>query len=259
MSGDFAVSKPAGLPCPNLLADHRCGIHVHLRDRGFPGCTAFDCFGAGQRVVQVTFAGRDRRDDPGTAADMFAVFGVMRQLHELLWYLAEAASRPETTAVHAEADRLRSDVGRAASGDAASLLVLDVETLRRAVVPVLRRAGDLVRSATSPKNAADADGPRAGNTDLAGADLAGADLRAANLRGSDLRGACLIGADLTGADLAGATLTGADLRHADLAGADLATVAFLTRFQIGAARGNARTRLPAALERPAHWTARRPG
>ena len=58
--------------------------------RGFPGCAAYDCFGAGQQVSLVTFGGRDWRQDPGTATQMFRVFVIMRQLHELLWYLAAA-------------------------------------------------------------------------------------------------------------------------------------------------------------------------
>ena len=67
-SADFALDKPAGQPCPNLGADSRCGIHRDLRQRGFPGCTVFDCFGAGQQVAQVTFGGRDWRAGPGDRA-----------------------------------------------------------------------------------------------------------------------------------------------------------------------------------------------
>jgi len=44
--------KPAGRPCPNLGADFGWGIHDSLRKRGFPGCAVFDCFGAGQQVIQ---------------------------------------------------------------------------------------------------------------------------------------------------------------------------------------------------------------
>jgi len=33
----------------------RCGTHDALREQGFPGCDVFDCFGAGQHVVQVAF------------------------------------------------------------------------------------------------------------------------------------------------------------------------------------------------------------
>ena len=80
-SADFAIDKPAGDPCPNLRADFRCGIHTELRDRGFPGCTVYDCFGAGQQIAQETFGGRDWRTHPELAAAMFASFGVMRELH----------------------------------------------------------------------------------------------------------------------------------------------------------------------------------
>ena len=83
-SADFAIDKAAGEPCPNLCADFRCSIHDWLRPRGFGGCAAFDCLGAGQKIAQVTFGGRDWRADPALAAPMFAAFAVMRQLHELL-------------------------------------------------------------------------------------------------------------------------------------------------------------------------------
>lgn len=82
-SADFAIDKDAGQPCPNLRGDFRCSIHDRLRQRGFPGCAVYDCFGAGQQVTQVTFGGQDWRT-PGVAAQMFAVFTIVRQLHELL-------------------------------------------------------------------------------------------------------------------------------------------------------------------------------
>jgi hypothetical protein len=58
-SSDFAIDKAAGQPCPNLRADFACAIHDRLRQRGFPGCAVYDCFGAGQQVAQVTFNGQD--------------------------------------------------------------------------------------------------------------------------------------------------------------------------------------------------------
>ncbi|MFD1046590.1 helix-turn-helix transcriptional regulator [Kibdelosporangium lantanae] len=94
-SSDFAVDKEIGDPCRNLKDDYRCGIHARLRTSGFTGCTVYDCFGAGQRVSQETFGGTSWRDD---SRAMFDVFPVMRQLHELLWYLTSAlditAARP---------------------------------------------------------------------------------------------------------------------------------------------------------------------
>lgn len=233
-SSDFAITKPAGTPCRNLLADFRCGVHDSLRDRGFPGCAVFDCFGAGQRVAQETFGGRDWRTHPGIAEDMFAVFPAMRVLHELLWYLTEARERAPAA--------LRAEIGTAhADTDALAVRAArEVEEHRARVGSLLRRVSAAVRGA--------------GGADLARADLVGRDLRGRDLRRADLRGACLIGADLRGADLRDADLIGADLRGADLAGADLSTALYLTRFQVNAAKGDAGTRLPAGLTRPAHYS-----
>jgi uncharacterized protein YjbI with pentapeptide repeats len=80
------------------------------------------------------------------------------------------------------------------------------------------------------------------------------DLRGARLRGASLRGAYLIGADLRGADLRTADLLGADLRAADVRGTDLGECLFLTQPQVEAAIGDAATRIPAALNRPAYWS-----
>ncbi|HEU4784906.1 MAG TPA: hypothetical protein VFS83_16330, partial [Ktedonobacterales bacterium] len=54
VSADFAINKRAGKPCPNLHSDFRCGIHTRLREKGFRGCAVYDCFGAGQKVSQLT-------------------------------------------------------------------------------------------------------------------------------------------------------------------------------------------------------------
>src|ERR1035437_383725 len=101
-SADFAISKPAGQACPHLQTDSRCGIHTRLRQRGFVGCTVYDCFGAGQKVCQSTFAGARWRAAPRTAQQMFEVFPIMRDLHELLWYLSEALTLPGARALHGE-------------------------------------------------------------------------------------------------------------------------------------------------------------
>jgi hypothetical protein len=244
-SADFAIDKPAGMPCPNLRADFRCSIHGHLRERGFAGCTTYDCFGAGQQVAQVTFGGRDWRRAPGTATDMFAAFSVMRQLHELLWYLTEAQALPGAEPVRGPVGDALEEVERLTRGDAQALIQLDVATIRGHVSHLLRRASELARQL--------APGPDGPGPDLAGADLIGKDLRSANLRAASLRNASLIGADLRRADLRHADVLGADLRGADLSGADLCAAIFLIQSQADAATGNAATRLPPSLRRPAHW------
>jgi hypothetical protein len=239
-SADFAVDKPAGTPCPNLLTDDRCGVHDELRGRGFPGCVVFDCLGAGQLVTQHTFAGRSWRDDPVTAAGMAAVFPVVRQLTELLWHLTEAGTLSADPAVGAMLQR----VEQLTRAPAAELAAADVGALRRGAGELLGRVSEHVRSDV-PGRA----------RDRRGADLMGAALRGARLRGASLRGAYLIGADLRGADLRRADLLGTDLRGADLRGADLTGAIFLTQPQLTAAVGDTATALPPALARPAHWAA----
>ncbi len=95
-SADFAFNKDRGIPCRHLQADNRCGIHHDLRNKGFRGCTVYECFGAGQRVSRNIYQGKDWRDNPQLAREMFDVFHVMQQIHEMLYYLAEAMSLEAT-------------------------------------------------------------------------------------------------------------------------------------------------------------------
>jgi uncharacterized protein YjbI with pentapeptide repeats len=242
-STDFAIDKPAGQPCPNLRTDFRCAIHDKLRQRGFPGCTVYDCFGAGQHVAQVTFGGRDWRQAPHTAARMFAAFAVMRQLHELLWYLTEALALEAARPLHVELARTLDTIEGLTGLDVGALVDLDVTAHRQVATALLRRASELARAAGAGR-------------DLSGRDLIGKDLTNTDLKGANLRGAFLIGTDLRGADLTLADLTGADLRGANLGGADLSRSLFLTQPQVDAADGDAGTRLPAAITRPANWSRR---
>ncbi|CAM5227130.1 Pentapeptide repeat-containing protein OS=Streptomyces alboniger OX=132473 GN=CP975_08765 PE=4 SV=1 [Streptomyces alboniger] len=241
-STDFAVNKAAGLPCTNLTADFRCGIHRDLRESGFRGCTVYDCFGAGQHVSQHTFEGRDWREDSGTARRMFEVFPVMRQLHELLWYLTDALSRPRTAPITGELRKCLAETERLAAGTPDEVADVDVAAHRQDVNVLLLRTSELVRKGSTGKK-----------KQRRGADLIGARLKAADLKGADLRGAYLIGADLREADLREADLIGADLRDADVRGADLTDALFLTQSQVNAAKGDARTKLPDTLNRPGHW------
>ena len=242
-SADFAIDKPAGYACPNLRDDDRCGIHAELRERGFPGCTVFDCFGAGQQTVQVTFPGRhDLR-----SGEVFEAFGVQRLLHELLWYLAEALALPAAAPLHREVAALRERTERLTAADAEELAAVDTAVLQAEAGALLLSASELARAGIRPRSG----GRR--RADRRNADLVGTDLRRADLRGVSLRGAVLIGADLRGADLHLTDLLGADLRATDLRGADLSGALFLTRRQVAAAHGDAATALPAGLEHPAHW------
>jgi uncharacterized protein YjbI with pentapeptide repeats len=241
-SADFAIDKPAGQPCPHLQPDYRCEIHPRLRQSGFAGCTTYDCFGAGQQLSQHTFGGQSWRQAPEIARLMFAVFPHMRQLHQLLWCLAEALAFPEAHPLYPDLHRAYEDVQRLTHEPPADLLARDLDADCRGPGALLRRASELVRSTVRTMPA-----------DRSGADLVGVNLRRADLRAASLRGASLIGANVRGADLRQADLLGADLRAADLREANLAGALFLHQSQLDAARGNAATRLSPALTRPAHW------
>jgi uncharacterized protein YjbI with pentapeptide repeats len=248
-SADFAIDKPAAAPCPNLDQDFSCTIHDRLRPRGFRGCTVFDCFGAGQAVSQQLFGGISWRDAPDSRLDMFAAFKVMRQLHEVLWHLAEAQEKTFDADTARDANELRLGIGNLTRGSLSGLLACDVDGLHSAVRTLLVGVSEEVRAGYF---AADADQADAGLKP--GADLAGADLSARKLCGADLRGSCLIAADLRGSDLAGTDLLGADLRDARLDGADLTAALFLTQPQLNSARGSGRTLLPPGLTVPPHWS-----
>ena len=200
-SADFGFDKAAGEPCRHLADDFGCSVHDRLRDLGMPGCTTYDCFGAGQQLSQVTYAGRDWRTHPGTAPQMFGALARMRALHEMLWYLTEA--RPL-------APSLAADLAAAYDATLAP---------HRGSAPTTWRRWTWTRTATgSPRCCAGSSGlVRGDGPDRRGADLAGARLRGADLRRCDLRGALLVGADLRDADLSLADLIGADLRGADVA------------------------------------------
>jgi hypothetical protein len=231
----FGVDKPGGTPCLNLLDDDRCGIHASLRADGWPGCTVFECFGAGQQVSQVTYGGTSWREQDNLA-EMAAVLSVMRQLHEMLVHLVEVARRSPDP----DADVVRAEVEQLTGADPETLLLADVDDLHERVGRLLSEASARVRR------------PWPAAQDRTRADLAGRRLTGDH-RGWSFRGALLIAADLRGADLREVDLLGADLRDTDLRGCDLSTALFLTQPQVNGAIGDPATTLPEGLSRPARW------
>jgi hypothetical protein len=234
-SAGFGIDKPGGRPCHHLLADDGCEIHDTLRQDGWPGCTVFECFGAGQQVSQVTYAGVSWREQDNLP-EMAAVLSVMRQLHEMLVHLDEVERRTPDPGARAAAREVE-DLTRS---DPETLLLADVDALHARVGQLLGEASARVRRRW----------PAAG--DRTRADLAGKAL-AGDRRGWSFRGALMIGADLRGSDLTDTDLLGTDLRGADVRGCDLSTTLFLTQPQVNAATGDATTTLPDGLVRPGHW------
>ncbi|MDU0200509.1 pentapeptide repeat-containing protein [Paenibacillus sp. MAH-36] len=251
-SVDFAVDKHAGQRCHNLGHNFRCGVHQDLREIGYRGCTVYDCFGAGQQVAQVTYSGKDWVKAPETAKQMFEVFPIMRQLHELLWYLTEALELEQTQSIHEALRSVRDETERLTALSSEALLKLDIAAHRANVNVLLLQTSELVRSTVQRQLKTSRGRHKSYGR---GADLIGANLRGADLRGAHLRGAYLIAADLIEADFRSADLIGADFRDANLSGADFTGSLFLTQFQINAAKGDSQTKLPKSLSRPPHWSA----
>ncbi|HQR28225.1 MAG TPA: hypothetical protein PLP61_14385, partial [Nocardioides sp.] len=120
----FAEDKPAGRPCRHLAADSRCSIHPVLATTGWRGCVVFECFGAGQQVSQHTYGGRSWHDGQGLAEEMFTVFGVVRQLHEMRFLLGDPACAASSYAVPARA--LDAELADLAERAPAELLAADL-------------------------------------------------------------------------------------------------------------------------------------
>jgi uncharacterized protein YjbI with pentapeptide repeats len=247
-SSEFANDKPAGQPCDHLEVDFRCDIHPTLPENGFRGCTVFDCFGAGQRVSRQTLGGVSWREAGSDRAEAFAVFPLVRELHEMLWYLSFVAELGRAQSFATQISSAWVETQRLANLAPVDLVAADIESYRIGVGSLLARVSELVRadvvSAPATRPAAHV-GP--------GADLIGARLRGADLRGVNLRGAYLIGADLTGSDLRWTDVLGADFRDAIVNGADFGDALFLTQAQVNAMRGDRTTILPERVERPARW------
>jgi uncharacterized protein YjbI with pentapeptide repeats len=249
-SEGFPINKGAGEPCPNLQSDFRCAIHKNLLKRGLKGCVAFDCFGAGQKVSTVSFGGHDWRRVTQLSKQMFEVFLMMRQLHELLWYLTGALRLQQAHPIQGALQSMLYETERLTLLKPDFILELDITTHRAEVNTLLLRTSELVRGEVHREQQ-----PNLGRkkTFGRGADLIAADLRRSDLRGANLRGAYLIAADLRGTDLKSADLIGADFRDADIRGADLSQSIFLTQAQINVAKGDINTKLPSLLNRPMYW------
>lgn len=247
-SADFALNKEGGTPCSNLQADFRCKIHNQLREKGFRGCVAYECFGAGQKVSRVTYGGNDWREHPATAKEMFEVLPRMQQLHEMLYYLNEALGLEEARSIFEDLQAAVEETESLTIQSSESILDLDIPAHRAKVNELLLRTSELVRAKVNRKK-----NQKKHNKIGKGSDLIGAKLRGADLRAMNLRGALLIAADLRESDMRAADLIGADFRDADLRGANLSGSIFLTQAQVNAARGDIHTKLPISLRMPAHW------
>ncbi|AIG26828.1 pentapeptide repeat-containing protein [Brevibacillus laterosporus] len=244
-SADFAFNKDGGEPCRNLCTDNRCCIHNQLRDKGFRGCVSYECFGAGQHVSQRIYKGNDWRNNIQKSSEMFIVFPIVQQLHEMLCYLSQALGLTETKPFQTELKKVYDETVQMTNRTPEEILSIDIPSHRHTVNDLLVRTSDLVR-----KDFEQANKKRKFNKGL---DYLGANLKGADLKGANLRGALLIAANLSNSDLRKVDFIGADLRDADLRNANLTDCIFLTQSQVNSAKGNQYTKLPNYIDTPDHW------
>lgn len=235
----FPADKAAGVPCRHLMGDHRCDIHRELAARNMRGCLAYDCFGAGQKVTQALSPGVDWRSSPHRADEIFQAFLAVARLHQMEWYLLEALALTAEQTLEAELDALIAQNERLTALPPGELMGRETEAYQADVNRLLRQVC--------------ADLPKAAPKSTAGKDHFGKRFHRATLDGADFSMALLIAADLEGCSLRGANLLGADMRDANIKNTDLSGCAFLTQMQLNSARGNANTKLPPHLTRPAAW------
>lgn len=111
----FAAAKDAGEACPKLANDGRCTIYADRADRGFAGCIRFECFGAGQHVVQHLFEGKDWRSEPALMGAMIESFLTMRPVSDLAFLVSRALAALPDDATAARLHALDSELAEIAS------------------------------------------------------------------------------------------------------------------------------------------------
>ncbi|HAM80173.1 pentapeptide repeat-containing protein [Ornithinibacillus bavariensis] len=244
-SADFPYSKEGGIPCQNLCSNNSCAIHDLLRERGFRGCVSYECFGAGQHVSQFIYKGEDWRRDSGYAGEMFAVFPLIQQLHEMLWYLKQALSLKEAESFKADLQEIYEETVDLTRRKPKEILEINLAAHRSNVNVLLVKVSEIYR-----KDIHSHSNKREIKKD---SDFIGKSLYGRRLQGEDFRGKIMIESNLSYCDLSKADFIGADLRNADLRSADLTDALFLTQSQINSAIGDIHTKLPSYLEMPSHW------
>jgi hypothetical protein len=138
-SEDFAFAKPAGAACRYLTGDCRCAVHSELVARGLRGCAAYDCYGAGQRATRAFAGGCGRERE----CERDVGFAILRDVHELLWLLTEAAKLCAVVdgALAAELASEVAALDALAGGAIAALITADLTPRRERARGLLLRVG----------------------------------------------------------------------------------------------------------------------
>lgn len=232
----FPADKEGGKPCRHLMGDFRCDMHTKLADKNMKGCLSYDCFGAGQKVTWIYGADNNWRLNPEKAGEIFRVFLIVFQLHQMEWYLLEASALDAGGQLKGKIEALIDENENVTSRSPEEILNFDIDQYQLCVNQVLK----LVNS----KAAARASGRK---------NMFGENFRKANLDNMDFSMALMIASNLEGCSLRGTSFLGADMRDANIMNTDLSKSIFLIQMQINSAKGNIHTRLPDNLTMPSTW------
>lgn len=109
----FGFDKPGGVACRHLGPGHQCTIHAHLTERGFSGCAAYSCLGAGQRATAL-FCTEGWKLDADRLAQVEEGFRRLRRVHDAfqLLQMAGEMALPEEAEARRLALMARLDAGR---------------------------------------------------------------------------------------------------------------------------------------------------
>jgi len=235
----FPTDKPAGKPCKNLMSDFRCTIHAKLLQSKMKGCLAYDCFGAGQKVTQNIYKGKNWKTTPEIVNQMFDVFLIVFQLHQMLWYLIEASTIISSKELKLELDALILQNEKMTQLCPDEIQTLDIDIYRLNVNRILKKISTSIATSSTENRKT--------------SNFIGQNFKKANLDGKDFSMAILIAGNLEGCSLRGTNFLGADLRDTNIKNTDLRESVFLTQMQVNTAIGNHNTALPALFIYPTSW------
>jgi len=237
----FPEDKPAGKPCINLQEDFRCKIHAELIKQKMKGCLGYDCFGAGQKVSQTIYHNANWQTDQAKSQEIFDVFLVVFQVHQILYFLAEAKTMIPARELWNNVNALIKKGRDICNASPQEILAFDIDEYKKQVNECLRKVSSLISLKDNH------------NKEEHKMNFVGKKFKEKNFDGMDFTMTLLIATNFEGCSFNGANFLGADTRDTNFNSADLSDAVFLTQGQINSAKGNLVTKLPSHLSSPITW------
>jgi len=235
----FPENKIAGKACSHLMTDYCCNIHCQLTKQKMKGCIGYDCFGAGQHVTQSVYQGKTWNDLFEQSAEIFDVFTVVFQLHQIRYFLIESMLFSIVKPLEKEIHTLYVENIKICHSSIKEILSFDLEKYKTTVNLVLKQLCNLLLRNTNNKESS--------------IEFFGKSFKGKNMSGINLSSKLLIAANFEDCLFNGTIFLGADTRDTNFSNANLSESIFLTQGQINSAKGNRNTKLPKHLDYPITW------